>query len=178
MVLAQDGLDAYRLNYTAGDCYLAYLPAPLITTDNTIAWPVTCTIGGVETSCFWDAENVTPADTCGDLGSQDTARIHIDHQKIECVDTDADGQIDFSICLVYDNNKQDLCQTVTDAATGTVAKCGCSRIDLPITPTAVTLAGLEARSSQGYLLGGLGLLLVAGASGSYWLYRKQARKAA
>jgi hypothetical protein len=188
VILSLDGLPAQRADLTTVACLKDFLPTPLTTTDTVGIndWPVA--------GAYWDGETgtngATLPDYCGDLPGNDRAVRTYTDVWVACVDNvnvgangvptpGQDGRIDLNICILYDNNTKNACKNVYDATVGTTAKCGCEYyVTFPFTPTAVSLLDMNARSSQGYLLGGLGLLLAAGASGSYWLYRKQARKAA
>ena len=191
VVLSKDGMPAQRANpatYPTA-CLKDFLPPPLTETDVTGIndWPVA--------GNNWNGEPKATGvntDYCGDLPGNDRAVRTYTDVWVACVDNviapttpggnataGQDGRIDLNICVLYDNNANTRCTNVYEATVGTTAKCGCDYyVTFPFTPTAVSLLDMNARSSQGYLLGGLGLLLVAGASGSYWLYRKQARKAA
>jgi hypothetical protein len=187
VILSLDGRPTQRTDLTTIACLKDYLPTPLTTIDNTTDWP---NIDGA----YWDAETGTGGavlpDTCGDLAGNDAALRTYTNVWVACVDNvivntngtttpGQDGRIDLNLCVLYDNNTKNACLNVYNATAGTTAKCGCGYyVTFPFTPTAVSLLDMNARSSQGYLLGGLGLLLAAGASGSFWLYRKQARKAA
>ena len=101
---------------------------------------------------------------------------------VACSDSaDDEGTLaDISICVSWDNQPVDNCTGLTDAYPGTPAKCSCTILNFPFTPTALEQMSLEAKNastSTSLVWGGMGLLLVAGVSGSYWLYRKQAIKA-
>ena len=187
VILSEDGLPVQRTDLTTIACIKDYLPPPLTSTDPTgiNEWPVN--------GSFWLGESKTAdQDTGGDLPGNDLAIRTYTNVWVACVDNviapttpggtatpGQDGRIDLNLCVLYDNNSNTQCNSVVDATAGTTAKCSCAYyVTFPFTPTAVSLLDMNARSSQGYLLGGLGLLLVAGVSGSYWLYRKQARKAA
>jgi hypothetical protein len=187
LILSLDGLPTQRTDLTKVACLKDFLPTPLTATDPTGIndWPVS--------GAFWDGETgggATKPDYCGDLPGNDRALRTYTDVWVACVDNvivntngtttpGQDGRIDLNLCVLYDNNTKNACLNVYNATAGTTAKCGCGYyVTFPFTPTAVSLLDMNARSSQGYLLGGLGLLLAAGASGSFWLYRKQARKAA
>jgi len=161
--LSRDGQDVL----VTSDCAIDYLVPPLTITrpgDNT-AWPVN--------GYFWDAEDAVGAgDECGDVSKYDTASRTLNDVTVTCVDTNGNGQIDVSICQVYDNNQQNVCGATNP---GTGSKCDCVRMDLPITPTAIEGLSFSASSQAlpvGLALGGVGLLLIAGVMLSVYLRRR------
>ena len=163
--LARDGQD---VRVTA-DCAVDYLKPPLTATRPLTEYNIWPNASGE----FWDAED-TPGlvDECGDVGKYDTASRTLNDVTVTCVDTNGNGQIDVSICQVYDNNQQNDCGATNP---GTGSKCDCVRMDLPITPTAIEGLSFSASSQAlpvGLALGGVGLVLIAGVLLSVYLRRR------
>jgi hypothetical protein len=167
-LLALDGGTAMRDDYLTGSCYRDWLPAPLTATDPSGAgtlWPVS--------GSFWDGEG--GGDLCGDVPSNDTATRPFNNVYIACVDNDNNGQIDINLCLIYDNNAQNLCTTLPDPTTGTTAKCQCLTVNVPVTPTAIEGLSFSASSRAlpvGLALSGMGLALIGGVLLSIYLRRR------
>jgi len=167
-LLALDGGTAMRDDYLTGSCYRDWLPAPLTATDPSgdgTLWPVN--------GSFWDGEG--GGDLCGDMPPGDTATRDFNDMYIACVDNDGNGQIDINLCLIYDNNAQDICTTLPDPTTGTTAKCQCMTINVPVTPTAIEGLTFSASSRAlpvGLALSGLGLVVIGGVLLSVYLRRR------
>jgi len=165
-LLALDGGTAMRDDYLTGSCYRDWLPAPLTATDPSgdgTLWPVN--------GNFWDGEG--GGDLCGDMPPGDTATREFNDVYIACVDNDGNGQIDINLCLIYDNNAQDLCTTLPDPTTGTTAECQCMTINVPVTHT--TIEGLTFSASLRALPVGLalsGLVVIGGVLLSVYLRRR------
>ena len=175
-ILALDGMEPLRdITLIPGsDCARDWLPGspiPLTTTLTTDGlWPNA--LGE-----FWNGEPGDTADTCGDLPPAGIATRSYDNIRVACVDQDNNGQIDLSICLYYDNNARDTCASILDATEGTTAKCDCQRINIPVSPTAITLKTLKAGSALSTTsIITLGIALgVASLSGFYLVWRAKRR---
>ncbi|MDX1616726.1 MAG: hypothetical protein R3300_20635 [Candidatus Promineifilaceae bacterium] len=118
----------------------------------------------------------TPGDACGDVENNRTYFVEIPNVTLTCADTGSldskgdpvaiqDGQADVNVCASWSNNApQDLCTELAQAIPGTGSKCSCTLLELPFTPTAVTLGDVSAESGSNFivpLLAGLLLLSVA-----------------
>ena len=174
-IMANDGLDPLRdISLLPGLCTRDYLPPPLTTTTTaTGEWPDAL-------GQFWNGEPGVTADICGDLPPSNSAKRYYNDIWVACVDRDNNGQIDISICLYYDNNAQDTCTSLMDATTGTTAKCQCQTVNLPVTPTAITLESLDVSSALpvGYVIGIAVLLSILLLVGLWltWQMKKRAEQ--
>ena len=171
-ILSIDGQPVLRDDYETDGCARSYLGDDhdyyeLTTTDNQTHWPY---LNPADSEWYyWDAEE--NGDTCGDLGGRDTANIYFNETYVGCVDSNNDGQIDLDICLLYDQKAGEDCYDLLSATPpGSVAKCECSRMTIPVSPTAITLESLNASSTQlnGTTIATISALVVA-ALVSLWL---------
>jgi hypothetical protein len=108
---------------------------------------------------------VSSGDICADSEGNNVDIVFntINSFDIACVDTDGDGLVDVHACASYDNNRQNTCTGAADAIPGTPSKCGCTLVNLPFTPTAVTLSDVSATGSDSAivpLLAAFGILAV------------------
>ncbi len=94
---------------------------------------------------WWNGETQDAADTCGDIESNTEVIVTLPTMRLACVDNDGDGAADVDVCLSWDNNRQDTCSDVSGAIPGTNSKCGCTAVDFPFQPTAIT--SLQAQST-------------------------------
>lgn len=172
-ILALDGQPVLRDDYMTDSCTRGYLGGEgfsLTTVDDQTAWPYN--------NLFWDAEE--NGDTCGDIGRNDTAKIFFTGVYVGCVDNypapTGDGQIDLDICLLYDQQATDDCHNLLEATPpGSVAKCECEVINIPVSPTAITLESLQANSAlpTGYLVGSAAVLGIALLVGVWLVWRQR-----
>jgi hypothetical protein len=115
---------------------------------------------------FWQGEPpVSSGDICADSEGNNVDIVFntINSFDIACVDTDGDGLVDVHACASYDNNRQNTCTGAADAIPGTPSKCGCTLVNLPFTPTAVTLSDVSATGNDSAivpLLAAFGILAV------------------
>lgn len=145
-ILALDGEPVLRDNYEAGGCTRGFLGDPygLTTVDDRTAWPN-------DNDEYWDAEE--NGDLCGDLSREDTAEIYFNGVYVGCIDNypepSGDGQIDLDMCLLYDQQADaDCVDLLTATPPGSVAKCDCNIITIPVSPTAIHLESLKAGSGS------------------------------
>jgi hypothetical protein len=175
--LALDGYDPDNPDENQaifGDnCYHDYLDGDLTTDpEYTALYPAgDPTLNDILDGPWWDADG----DVCGDMDS-DTAVIKtLDPVWIACVDSNGDGSVDVDACGSYNQLAIDVCSGIKDAIPGTTAKCGCVRLELPFTPTAIEGLTFSANSKAlptGLALSGLGLLLIVGVLLSVYLRRR------
>ena len=137
-------------------CYHTYL-RPLADDTNSNYDPIT--------GPYWQGEPTDTADVCADSEGSNVDIIFdtLNTFDIACVDTDNDGLVDVHACASYDNNQQNTCTGAADAVPGTPSKCGCTLVNLPFTPTAVTLSDVSAigdESAIAPLLAAFGILAI------------------
>ena len=86
-----------------------------------------------------------PADMCGDIASNTELYKTLVQVTLACVNRDMDmgDTADAHVCVSWDNNANTTCTDVTGAFPGTNSKCGCSVVDLGISPTPVELLGFS-----------------------------------
>lgn len=175
-ILALDGMEPLRdiTQIPGSDCARDWLPGSPIPLTTTLTanglWPNAL-------GQFWNGEPRDTADTCGDIPSAGIATRSYDNIWVACVDQDDNGQIDLSICLYYDNNAQDTCTSIMDATEGTTAKCDCQRVNIPVSPTAITIESLKAGSalSTGKVISLAVVLGVVSLSGFWLVWRSKRR---
>lgn len=114
---------------------------------------------------YWEGEPLQLDDICGDSegNNQEIVFNTVESFSIACVDTDNDGLVDVHACASYDNNRVGVCTGPADAIPGTPSKCGCTLVNLPFTPTAVTLSDVSATGDDSAivpLLAAFGILAV------------------
>jgi hypothetical protein len=177
-ILATDGLPVLRDLYETDSCARGYLGDDgdyyqLTTVDDQTSWPYFNTTDNEW--YYWDAED-DGVDVCGDLGGRDSANIYFTGTYVGCVDNNNDGQIDLNICLLYDQQANPDCtDLLTATPPGSVAKCECDDITIPVSPTAITLESLQAGSAlpSGTLIGIAALLGVALLVGIWLVWRQR-----
>ena len=184
IVISQDGNNILGTSY-ATQCEFDWLPSPLTTTDATNLWPYDD--GG--TLKFFDSEAVPQprSDGCGDLLPGDQAVRYYYDLWVACVDLytydpidqdstlGPDGQIDMDVCFAYDQTDGADCYSEADTLPGTSSKCGCLRVNISVSPTAIEGLSFSASSQAlpvGLVLGGVGLVLIAGVLLSVYLRRR------
>lgn len=150
-IIAIDGLPVLRADYQTNSCNRSYLGDDggyyqLTTVDDQTHWPY---LNTTDNQWYYLDVEDDGYDTCGDLGGRDTGDIFFNGVYVGCVDNNDDGQIDLNICLLYDQQQNPDCTNLLQATPpGSVAKCDCTDITIPVSPTAVTLQSLEASSGQ------------------------------
>jgi len=77
---------------------------------------------------WWDADT----DACGDIESNTQLFTSTAVVRMACVDTNANGIVDTSVCTSWDNNTSTVCSGLGGAFPGTNAKCGCERVETGI----------------------------------------------
>jgi hypothetical protein len=160
---ANDGTSCFHdyLNppLTATPTYIAYYPAGDPTLDDIFNGP------------WWETEG----DTCGDMQPDTTVIKTLEAIWIKCVDTNSDGHVDISACGSYEQTAGVDCFDVTGAIPGTTAKCGCTRFELPFTPTGIENLTFSVSSQAvptGLILSAIGLVLIGGVLLSVYLRRR------
>lgn len=86
-------------------------------------------------------------DMCGDMGTNTQVIKTLQTIRFACADQDQDGFADISVCASWDNNTNTVCSDLSGAFPGTNSKCGCDLLNLPFSPTAVTMSGIWAGDS-------------------------------
>ncbi len=143
--IAQDGGSAL----TGDQCYHGYLSGGVT---DTVVYDDTFNPNGIPEivnglpNGWWTGETSDPGDSCGDIESDTEVIVTLPQMRLSCVDNDNDGSADVDVCLSWDNNAQDTCTDVKGAIPGTNSKCGCTAVQFPFTPTAIS--SLQAKSSS------------------------------
>lgn len=86
-------------------------------------------------------------DMCGDIGTNTQVIKTLQQIRFACEDQDQDGFADISVCASWDNNAGTECSELSGAFPGTNSKCGCDLLNLPFSPTSVTMTGIGAGDS-------------------------------
>jgi MYXO-CTERM domain-containing protein len=140
MFVALDGNSAL----TGDNCYHDYLAPPVTSTpvygDRNLDG-----IPDVYDGPWWDGGR--DADLCGDMETETQVFKTFASIRLACVDQDADGAADVSVCSSWDNNMDTICGDVAGASPGTGSKCSCQTINFDFTPSAVSLRSLRVSST-------------------------------
>jgi uncharacterized repeat protein (TIGR01451 family) len=90
---------------------------------------------------YWDAENTSPADTCGDLADNDglTEKV-VGPLTVPCIDADNNGTVDpIQYCAATHNNSSADCTSVDNTCPRPASKCSCGTSPLELTIRQVDL---------------------------------------
>jgi hypothetical protein len=127
LFVALDGGDALD----GGSCYHDYLDPPLTTTP---AYPI-------ENGPYANLEPFVPDDACGDMqsGTEVTKTLAAPAAplRIDCADTNEDGNVDVSVCVAWragTTGQQSTCTDLSDALPTSSERCSCTRLELSYLP--------------------------------------------
>lgn len=87
------------------------------------------------------------ADMCGDMGTNTQVIKTLQTVRFACADQDQDGFADISVCASWDNNAGTVCSDLSGVFPGTNSKCGCDLLNLPFSPTPVTMSSIGVGDS-------------------------------